>query len=168
MKYIITSLLVVSSLFATASGSDSTAKKQTLPEVTLKSVDNENVDMSGYATNGKITIISFWATWCKPCIKELKNVSALMEDWEDDYNVELVAVSVDDSRNQSKVRPFVNGMGWDFDVLLDPNGELQRAMNVTNPPVTFLIDQKGNVVYTHTGYLEGDEYDLEEEIKKLQ
>jgi len=167
MKYILTGALIICSLFSMASGDDdSTAKKQTLPEVTIKNIDNENIDFSEYATNGKLTIVSFWATWCKPCIKELKNVSALLEDWEEEYNVELVAVSVDDARTQSKVRTFVNGMGWDFDVLLDPNGELQRAMNVTNPPVTFLIDQDGNIVYTHTGYLEGDEYDLEDEIKK--
>lgn len=168
MKLLLSATLVLSALFVSATGQDSTVSKQSLPSVTIKNVENENVNMSDYATNGKITIISFWATWCKPCIKELKNVSALMEDWEEEYNVELVAVSVDDSRNMNKVRPFSKGMGWDFDILLDPNGELQRAMNVTNPPVTFLVDQEGKIVYTHTGYLEGDEYDLEDEIKKLQ
>jgi cytochrome c biogenesis protein CcmG, thiol:disulfide interchange protein DsbE len=168
MKFAITATLIICSLFAHATGDDSTSAKQALPDVTIKNIDNENVNMSTYGTNGKITIISFWATWCKPCIKELKNVNALLEEWEEDYNVELVAVSVDDARNQSKVRPFSKGMGWDFDILLDPNGDLQRAMNVTNPPVSFLVDQNGKIVYTHTGYLEGDEYDLEDEIKKLQ
>jgi cytochrome c biogenesis protein CcmG, thiol:disulfide interchange protein DsbE len=168
MKLVITATLIITSLFSFATEEDSTKVKQTLPDVTIKNVDNENVNMSDYASNGKITIISFWATWCKPCIKELKNVIALMEDWEEEYNVELVAVSVDDARNKNKVRPFSKGMGWDFDILLDPNGDLQRAMNVTNPPVTFLVDQNGKIVYTHTGYLEGDEYDLEDEIKKLQ
>ena len=54
----------------------------------------------------------------------------------------------------------------DFDILLDLNGDVQRAMNVANPPVTFLIDQNGKIVYTHTGYVEGDEYELEEKIKE--
>ena len=111
--------------------------------------------------------ISFWATWCKPCIKELKNVNSLLDEWIEEYDVELVAVSVDDSRNAVKVKPTVNALNWDFDVLLDPNGDLQRAMNVANPPVTFLIDQEGNIVYTHTGYVEGDEYELEDHIKEL-
>ncbi|MBO6517965.1 MAG: TlpA family protein disulfide reductase [Bacteroidia bacterium] len=153
---------------ATADTEDSTASKQTLPSITLKNSEGDNVDIASYATNGKITIISFWATWCKPCIKELRNINEVLDDWVDDYGVELVAISVDDSRNTARVKPFADGQGWDFDILLDPNGEVQRALNVTNPPVTFLIDQNGKIVYTHTGYLEGDELDLEDHIVELQ
>ncbi len=135
-----------------------------LPDITLKDIDGNDVNFAQYGQNGKLTIVSFWATWCKPCIKELKNMNDLLEDWEEEYDVELVAVSVDDSRNMVKVKPFASGMGWNFDVLLDPNGDLQRALNVANPPVTFLIDQEGNIIYTHTGYVEGDEYELEDHI----
>ncbi len=163
MKKTLTLLLVLSTAFCFAQ-TDSTA---TLPDVNLKDMNGNDINISEYGTNGKITIISFWATWCKPCIKELKNVNALLEEWQEEYDVELVAVSVDDSRNSVKVKPMVNALNWDFDILMDPNGDLQRAMNVANPPVTFLIDQKGNIVYTHTGYVEGDEYDLEDHIKEL-
>lgn len=169
MKNIVIAItLSICALTVQADVKDSTQSKQTLPSVTLKNTEGENIDVSTYATNGKITIISFWATWCKPCIKELRNINEVLDDWIEDYNVELVAVSVDDSRNSARVKPFADGQGWDFDILLDPNGELQRDMNVTNPPVTFLVDQQGNIVYTHTGYLEGDELDLEDEIVKLQ
>jgi peroxiredoxin len=137
-----------------------------LPSIKIRNIDGEEVDIASYGTNGKITIISFWATWCKPCIKELKNINDLLADWEEDYNAELVAISVDDSRNIAKVKPYASGLGWDFDVLLDPNGEVQRALNVANPPVTFLIDAKGKIVYTHTSYVEGDEYELEEHIEE--
>ncbi len=153
-------------IFAFASVDDSTKTKQKLPSVTIKNLDGESVDFSTYGTNGKITVVSFWATWCKPCLKELRNLNDLLEEWEELYNVELVAVSVDDSRNVPRVKPFASGQGWNFDILLDPNGDLQRDMNVTNPPATFLVDAAGDIVYTHTGYLEGDELDLEEEIKK--
>ena len=135
-----------------------------LPSISLKDIDGNDVDFASYGQNGKLTIISFWATWCKPCIKELKNMNDLLEDWEEEYDVEIVAVSVDDSRNMVKVKPFASGMGWNFDILLDPNGDLQRALNVANPPVTFLIDQEGNIIYTHTGYVEGDEYELEDHL----
>ena len=169
MKNIVIAItLMICAIGSQAEVQDSTKAKQTLPAVTLKNTEGENVDVSTYATNGKITIISFWATWCKPCIKELRNINDVLDDWVEEYNVELVAVSVDDSRNSARVKPFADGQGWDFDILLDPNGELQRDMNVTNPPVTFLIDQNGKIVYTHTGYLEGDELDLEDEIIKLQ
>jgi len=168
MKKIFTLFILLVS--ATAFSQTDRSKQEstgTLPDVTLKNVDGEDVNIADYGTNGKITIISFWATWCKPCIKELKNVNSLLDEWIEEYDVELVAVSVDDSRNAVKVKPTVNALNWDFDVLLDPNGDLQRAMNVANPPVTFLIDQEGNIVYTHTGYVEGDEYELEDHIKEL-
>ena len=146
---------------------DDNSSMSYLPEITLKDIDGKDVNLSDYGANEKITVISFWATWCKPCIKELKNINALLEEWVEDYNMELVAISLDDSRNAAKVKPTVNALYWDFDVLLDPNGELQRAMNVANPPVTFLVNQSGQIVYTHTGYVEGDEYDLEDHIKEL-
>jgi peroxiredoxin len=163
MKKTLTLLLILSSAFCFAQ-MDTTA---TLPDVNIKDMNGKDINISDYGKNGKITIISFWATWCKPCIKELKNVNALLEEWQEDYDVELVAVSVDDSRNSVKVKPMVNALNWDFDILMDPNGDLQRALNVANPPVTFLIDQKGNIVYTHTGYVEGDEYGLEDHIKEI-
>lgn len=164
MKKIITLLLVLISLTTLAQTDTATA---TLPEISLKNVDGEDVQLADYGRNGKITVISFWATWCKPCIKELKNVNDLLDDWIEAYDMELVAISLDDSRNAVKVKPMVNAFNWDFDILLDPNGEVQRAMNVANPPVTFLIDQNGTIVYTHTGYVEGDEYELEDHIRKL-
>lgn len=165
MKKIISLLLIFAASFAYAQ-SDSTSSAA-LPDITVKNMDGEDVNLNSYGTNNKITIISFWATWCKPCIKELKNMNELIEEWQENYDVELVAVSVDDSRNMVKVKPMVNGLGWDFDILLDPNGDVQRAMNVANPPVTFLVDKMGNIVYTHTGYVEGDEYELEEHIKEI-
>lgn len=171
MKIIILTAALLFSAFVSMaiqpSDSLKSNSKQTLPDITLKDVDGNNVNIQTYGANGKITIVSFWATWCKPCLKELKNIDALLEDWTAKYNVELVAVSIDNARNTIKVKPTVTGNSWEFPVLLDPNGELQRALNATNPPYTLLVDQKGNIVYTHTGYLEGDEYDLEKEIQKL-
>ena len=166
MKKYLTSLLVVLFTLNSIAQNDNPSLSS-LPEITLKNIDGKDVKLSDYGANQKITVISFWATWCKPCIKELKNMKILLEDWVEDYNMELVAISLDDSRNAAKVKPTANALNWDFDVLLDPNGELQRAMNVANPPVTFLVNQSGQIVYTHTGYVEGDEYDLEDHIKEL-
>lgn len=162
----ITLLLLGISLFAQEE-KEANELLASLPDVILKNIDGEDISLLSYAKNEKITVISFWATWCKPCIKELKNINEILEDWVEDYDLELIAISVDDSRNAMKVKPMVNAFNWDFDILLDPNGDLQRAMNVANPPVTFLINQKGKIVYTHTGYVEGDEYELEDHIKTL-
>lgn len=159
--------LMLATVSLMASPSDSTKNLQSLPGVTLKDMNGNNVDVSELSKHGGLTVISFWATWCKPCIKELKNMDALYEEWQEKYNVKIVAVSIDDSRNTIKVKPFVNSQGWSYEVLLDPNGDLQRPLNVTNPPVTFLLNQNGEIVYTHTGYLEGDEFELEEQMAKL-
>ena len=165
LKHIISIILIIVALSSQAQVDN--ANLSSLPEITLKNIDGKDINLADYGTNEKITVISFWATWCKPCIKELKNLNVLLDDWIEDYNMELVAISLDDSRNAAKVKPTVNALNWDFDVLLDPNGELQRAMNVANPPVTFLVNQSGKIIYTHTGYVEGDEYDLEDHIKEL-
>lgn len=163
LKYTFTLFAVIFTTLVFSQTTDSTTSE--LPNISLKNIDGEDINFSDYGKNGKITIISFWATWCKPCIRELKNVSDLLDEWIEEYDVEMVAVSVDDTRNIAKVKPFVAGRGWDFQVLLDPNGDLQRAMNVVNPPVTFLVDKDGKIIYTHVGYVDGDEYELEEKIK---
>lgn len=142
--------------------------QQTLPSVTLKDVNGKNKNVNEYAKSGKITIINFWATWCTPCKKELTNINDnLLETWQEKYNVELVAVSIDDAKNVLKVKPYIDGQGWEFDVLLDVNGDLKRALNVNNVPYTILLDQKGNIVWKHESYVEGNEYILDEQIKKL-
>jgi cytochrome c biogenesis protein CcmG/thiol:disulfide interchange protein DsbE len=155
--------LVIVLLF---SGFTTQQHQETLPNIALKDMNGNTVNILDYANNGKITIISFWATWCGPCIKELDNMNELYEDWVEEFGLELVAVSVDDARNVPKVKPLVNGKGWPYQVLLDENRDLSRALNVSNPPMTFLLNREGVVVYKHTGYTEGAEYKLLEEIKK--
>ncbi|MCQ2302753.1 MAG: TlpA family protein disulfide reductase [Bacteroidales bacterium] len=141
--------------------------KTDLPNVTLKDLNGKDVNISKLSNNGKPIVITFWATWCAPCIKEHNALSDVYDDWQDETGVKIYSVSIDDSRSTAKVKPFVEGKGWDFNVLLDVNSELKRAMNVSNPPHTFLIDGKGKIVYQHTGYLEGAEEELYEEIQKL-
>lgn len=145
---------------------DST-KSSAIPSVLVKDLNGQSVNFPDAFTKGQITVISFWATWCKPCLVELGNIDNVYSDWKEKYNVKLIAVSVDDSRTIPKVKPMVTSKNWEYDVLIDANGDLRRAMNVTNPPTTFLIDQNGQIVYTHTGYLEGDEIELEKKIAAL-
>lgn len=161
-KLIITLLMLIAinQIFAQA-------QKQTLPDINLKDINGKLVNVGDYSKKGKIIIVSFWATWCTPCKKELNNINDLYEEWKSKYDIIVVAVTIDNARNVMKVKPYVDGQAWPFDILLDVNSDLMRAMNVINPPHTFLIDKTGNVVYSHTGYLEGDEFTLEEKIKAL-
>lgn len=150
----------------TAVVSDST-NAATLPDLSLKDMNGNTINVKDMADSGKITVFSFWATWCGPCKKELKNINELLEDWEKDYNVKLVAVCTDDSRNAPKVKPYVNGQGWEFPVIMDPNQQFQRAMNAPNIPFTVVVDGQGKIRYTHLGYVEGDEYELEKKLKEI-
>jgi cytochrome c biogenesis protein CcmG, thiol:disulfide interchange protein DsbE len=140
---------------------------QTMPNMVLKDMNGKSKNMSDYSKSGKITIVSFWATWCSPCKKELNNINDVYDDWKNKYNLELVAVCTDNARNTQKVKPYVDGQGWEFDVVMDVNQEFQRALNIVQIPHTFLLDQNGKVVYQHSGYVEGDEFALEEKIKSL-
>ncbi len=140
---------------------------QTVPSVNVKNINGENVDFSTVIDSGKITVISFWATWCGPCIKELQAIDQYYEDWQETYNMKLVAVSIDDSRNVKKVKPKVLGEGWQYEIILDENQDLARAMNVNNPPMTYIVDGQGKIVYSHQGYTPGAEDELEAQLKKL-
>ena len=142
-------------------------KGNSLPNVELKTLDGQIVNTSEIANDGKPIVISFWATWCAPCKRELNNINDVYEDWVDETGVKVIAVSIDDSRQVYKVAPYVQGQAWEFDVLLDTNGDFKRAMNVNNVPFTILLDGEGKVVYEHNNYAEGDEDELYDLILEL-
>ena len=141
-------------------------QKSDLPNVTIKNLQGKDVNIAKLSNDGKPFAFTFWATWCGPCIKEHNALDEVYQDWRDETGVKIYAVSIDDSRSTAKVKPFVEGKGWEFEVLLDVNKDLARAMNVNNPPYTFLFDGNGKLVYQHSGYFEGAENDLYEEILK--
>ena len=138
-----------------------------LPSIELKDLNGKTVNISSLGLNGPI-VISFWATWCSPCKKELNTINEIYQDWQDETGVTLVAVSIDDSKTKNNVPVYVNGKGWEYIVLLDPNGDLKRAMGVNNVPHTFLVNTNGKIVYSHNNYAPGDEDLLYEEILNLK
>jgi len=138
-----------------------------LPNINLKDVQGNTVNVSKISNNGKPIIMSFWATWCKPCKAELNTIAEEYDDWVEETGVKLVAVSIDDARSSSRVEPYINAQGWEYEVLMDPNGDLKRAMNVNNVPHTFLINGSGKIVWDHNNYSPGDEEELYEEVLKI-
>ena len=139
-----------------------------LPSVTLKNIDGKTGDTAKLNNGGKPFIISFFATWCKPCQRELDAIHEQIVDWEEETGVKVIAVSIDQGQNVDKVKPLVNAKGWEYEVLLDPNGDFNRAMNVNGTvPTVFVIDGKGKIVDRRSGYVDGSEQHLIEKVREL-
>ncbi len=136
------------------------------PTVNLKSLDGKTVSTDDFIKDGKVTVISFWATWCSPCKRELDAIADIYPDWVDEYDVEVVAITIDNSRQLTKVPGIVSSKKWDYTVLSDSKQKLQRALNFETIPQTFVLDKEGNIVYSHNGYNPGDEDELEDVIAK--
>ena len=139
--------------------------QQRLPNVTLKDITGKTVRVDTLSNNGKPLVVAFFATWCKPCNRELKAIDEVYDDWKRETGVKIVAVSIDQAQNINKVKPLVDENGWTYDVLLDPNGEPKRALGIQMIPYTLLLDGKGNIVYKHNGYTDGAENELLEKVK---
>lgn len=138
-----------------------------IPSVTLRNLQGKSVDTATLSNEGKPFIISFFASWCKPCNRELSNIAEVYDEWQAETGVKLYAVSIDEGQNTYKVKPFVDNKGWEYEILLDPNSDFRRALGVSTIPHVFVVDGKGKIEYSHNGYTEGAEHELIEMIRKI-
>lgn len=138
-----------------------------LPSAQLKDLSGKPVDTATLSNDGKPFVISFFATWCKPCLRELKAIREVYPDWQEETGMKLIAVSIDEAQNTAKVKPLVDAEGFEYEVLLDPNSDFARAMGVNNVPHVFVIDGDGSIAEQHVGYQDGSEVHLLDKIREL-
>lgn len=138
-----------------------------LPSVQLKTLDGKTVDTAKLSNDGKPFVISFFATWCKPCNRELKAISEVYADWQDETGMKLIAISTDQAQNANKVKPLVDENSWEYDILLDPNSDFLRAMGIQMIPHVLIVDGNGKIVESRSGYTEGSEQHIIEKIREL-
>ena len=138
-----------------------------LPAVTLKTMNGTEVRTDTLSNGGKPFIIDFFATWCKPCIRELDAINEVYEEWQEETGVKIFAVSIDQAQNINKVKPLVSNHGWEYDVLLDPNSEFLRAVGGQMIPYTLVVDAREKIVYKHSGYTDGAETELIKKVREL-
>ena len=160
MKKIILALIcLVFSAFTYAQG---------LPDTQIKDVNTgKKLPFNETIEKGKVTLISFWATWCVPCKKEIKNISIKLPDWKKEADFNYITISIDEPRAEGLVRTYAISQGWSFPYYIDPNSDLKRSLSFQNVPYTMIIDKSGKVVFTHTGYEEGGEAEVFAKLKEL-
>lgn len=139
-----------------------------LPHTVLKDVNGNSVAVDTIGTYGQPVIVDFFATWCKPCLRELGAIHEVYSDWQEETGMRLVAISIDQAQNTNKVKPLADENAWEWEVLLDPNSDLKRALGIQTIPYVLIVDGKGNIIYKHNGYTDGAEEELIEIIRNIK
>lgn len=139
---------------------------QTLPDVKVEDITGKEIPVKSLLV-GKPLILTYWSITCKPCIQELNAINDVVDEWRDEADFEVVAVSVDDVRMTASAKAKAASMGWDFTCIFDPNQDLKRAMNVSLTPQSFVVDADGKIVFSHSGYTPGSEELLFEKVLEL-
>jgi len=143
------------------------ASGNTLPAVTLTALDGSKLSAASLHNDGQPIIIVFWATWCHHTMNGLGDISDEYEEWQEETGVKVIAISTDDSRSSAKVNRYVGSEGWDFEVYLDPNGDLARNLGVSGAPFILMYDGQLNEVLRRDTFLEGDVDVLFEQLQTL-
>lgn len=159
--------LLVITLFSCLTFGAKAQQATDLPSTQIKSIDGANINFNDAFEKGKVTLVSFWATWCIPCKKEIKTFREKMGQWKSETDFNYVTVSEDDARASAQVRAYAKSQGWDFPAYMDPNNDLKRSLNFQNVPFTIIVDKDGKVAYMHSGYEEGGEIEIYNKIKEL-
>ena len=139
--------------------------QENVPNIDLRTIGGKSLKSIDILNNEGFSIISFWATWCIPCINELDAINDLYDSWNEKYNIKVVAVSTDDARSKKRVRPMVSGKNWAFDVYVDTNQEFKRSLNVSGIPHTIVV-YGSKIIHRRIGYTPGEEKDLLNIISK--
>lgn len=138
-----------------------------LPDVSFRTLYGETIHARELVRDEKVVVLSFWATWCAPCKKELDAMADLYPKWKERYKVEVIAVTIDNQRALAKVPAMVTAKGWEYTILHGEEYAIRKAFNFQTIPYTVLIAPDGTIAYTHSGYVPGDEHKLEEKIAAL-
>lgn len=165
MKSFLIFLFIVFISLVSYSQNEDELSGKSAPNFKLINLEGKYVELSKEIGKGPI-LLSFWATWCKPCLEEMVEYNSIYEQYKE-KGFNLIAISTDTEKSVAKVKPYIKSKGYEFSVLLDTNNDIARKYYAQQMPYTVLIDKKGNIVYSHLGYMKGDEKKVESLIQEL-
>jgi len=145
----------------------SLSAQKSFPTPELVTIDNQPAALSDFVGNGKPTVVAIWATWCQPCHMELDHMKPFLSKWEDEIGARVLAISVDKRHMINRIKPLVSRKGWKYDILVDPNGQLQSVLGFRSIPQMYILDGKGKIVKSFKGYQQGREKEVEALIRKI-
>jgi peroxiredoxin len=149
---------------APAEKGDSSAGAE-ISDFSLKDVDGRTRSLSEFLGKN-VVVISFWATWCEPCKKEMVQLNQLYLAYKD-KGLMVISISMDEPETQGEVRPYIKQREYTYPILLDTETQVTNQLNPRrSAPLTLIIDRGGKIVWTHESYVPGDEKLLEEQILK--
>jgi cytochrome c biogenesis protein CcmG/thiol:disulfide interchange protein DsbE len=146
---------------------NSSENSSSLPSVIIQDLNGNEVNTSTFDNDGKPIIVILWSTWNSPGKRQMNTIHEVYEDWQEETGVKIIGISSDDARNRHKVKPYVDGKGWTYDIYIDSKQNFTKAVNATDPPHTLLYNGSGELVWEHKGFLDGDENTILEQLKKI-
>lgn len=146
----------------------SLAQDKDLPDTKIKELKTGRpVKFNSIVKTDKVTVISFWATWCVPCMKEINAIKKKMKGWQEEQPFNFITVSMDESQYEALAKTKATSMGWKFPAYIDVNSDLMRSLNFNSIPFLMIVDKNGKVAYRHNGYDPGGENVVWEKVKEL-
>jgi cytochrome c biogenesis protein CcmG/thiol:disulfide interchange protein DsbE len=141
--------------------------QEKFPNAPLKTISGVTLESKQLLNSKTPLVISFWATWCKPCLQELDAFNDMTAIWTKETGARIIAVSIDDSRTAAAIKKTAGLHDWSFDIFWDENQELKRALNISLIPHTIIVDRNGNIVKRYTAYIPGNEEKILDFVKTL-
>lgn len=133
-----------------------------LPDFQLENLEGERVRLRDL--EDKIVLINFWATWCPYCVEEMPDLQRLKEENDD---LKIIAVNVNETKEEAQT--YIEEGGYDFEVLLDPEGEVAMQYQAFNLPISYFVDKDGIFLGNHPGMMTYEQMDgVLEQIREMQ
>ncbi|GAA4470467.1 hypothetical protein GCM10023093_31810 [Nemorincola caseinilytica] len=127
---------------------------RSLPAATLTDVrTGQKVSFANACPRGRVTLVCFWGTWCAHGKRQEQTIARNLPTWQRLMDFHHIAIATDQEGLEHQLLPYIQARGWTFPCYTDPGSALKHALGASALPYIVIVDKKGRIAYTHTGYL---------------